>query len=129
MYCTPLVIYIVFAIIYAVFLIVDYNDPRSLSKKKTGELFFSITWLIVWAFIIGWFCYDSNEAAAWWLLVLPWILGFTIVIFSVSLIYFAIATGGCSGYTSDYANDYANAGKYKYSLEEVQSALAPQYSS
>lgn len=122
MYCTPLIIYVLFAIIYFVFLIVDYNNPKSYPKKKSGELFFAIGWLLIWGFIIGWFCYDTNEAAAWWLLVLPWILGLTIAIFMISMLYFLIAIGECLS-SDGYSKDYANSGQYKYSLEEIQEAL------
>ena len=115
MRCAPLAIYVLFAIVYSIFLISDLNDGERHLKKKRSEVAWAIAWLVLWGFILGWFCYNSDETAAWWLLVLPWILGITLILFSVSMLFFIIAGGG--GY---HNHTPATEAQYKYSLAELQ---------
>lgn len=114
MICTPLALYILISFIYLIFLIVDMNNVEKQSKKTRSEILWTVVWLVLWGFIIGWFCYNSDEAAAWWLLILPWILGITLVLFLISMLFFLIAGGGCKdGYIHD-------AGANKYNLAQIQ---------
>lgn len=94
---TPLIIYIVVAIIYAIYVFARANQPNGYVYGYTMDsAWWTVLWLILWGVILGWFCYNSQEAAAYWLLVLPWLVGISLLIFTIGLMFISAGASGLS---------------------------------
>lgn len=96
MVCTPLAIYILISFIYFLWYLGEASRERLPGEHKITKT--DIVWtgiyLVFWAFLIGWFCNNGEEATAWMLLVLPWIIGAVLVALIFSGAFFSLSVCG-----------------------------------
>ena len=84
-WCAPLIIYLILSVVIIIttFYREDYmifsNQPYTITNRLTLMLSQVIT-VLIWSILMGWLCKTCNEGWAWFVLLLPIILGVLLMI-------------------------------------------------
>ncbi len=109
-WCLPAIIYVVLAVISLLLALLgdftQYSEDDAY-KARLAIFIFHFVWVIFWTWILYSLCSYCHEGWAWFILLLPFIIGLAVLAFGTALILgMVVGESAKKGFTGESYDNY-----------------------